>query len=1243
MSFGLSLIERETPLKPWMEKYNFVLVQSIEHLSELVDKAIASPYCAFDLESTGLDVRTFKGIPVNRVVGYSIAFESDTCYYIPVRHKVETSRGKNLPLKETNTLIQKLLLSAVIVGHNWLKFDSEMMLASDGIVIKKFKQGEDITYHDSYILARLAGYKSSGLKNLSKALLDKEMIEIKDVVINGKEIDFGSVSPFEGLVYAASDAICTKEIFEHPSIQLPITEQKFIYNLERKVFYVVRNMERNKIKLNVEYCKKLDADLLCKIEEIQNKCYAIVSEKTNDRIKTFQLDSPKEVSDVLFNIFDMNPKPEKGKTGYYKTDDSTLEALAPNYELAKILQEYRSLTKFQRTYTNNMLINVDKDGYLKFQFSPMATDTGRFASPGGGTKGDGCSGVNVQCLSGETYVLIKDKGFIKIKEVSGKNVIIWDGEKYVSAKCVSSGKKKKISVFFQNGQEFISSPDHRYLCRDEICSYPKFKKPFEFNKREGVVLSSEVPDFDNYVPFNNIFIKSVHNKKFETLDSLENKYELGIILGRLASDGGLSENRRAYWVVAKHEYNILPKLKNILEKIGIVSIKKDRKKSLDKKGNPYNELTRLMLNSVHLVEQISTLNLKKEIHPRILSSKELLRGFLCGYIDGDGGISANQVAVAFAGTEEKFEYAKMMQKCLTLFGIQSRVKFYPGKSVRLRLCRGSQEDFINKIGFINKIKNKKIKSLGNTKKITRHKNNVQNVKKVIEHEEYIEMFDIVGCENERFAADGFIVHNSTPARYDLTKPNIRKCLSCEPDEVFVAMDWAGVELRIGANMSQEPIWLDRFLNGDGDLHTSTASIIYGKAESEVKKDERQAGKGFNFQALYGGGPSALANAIGSTVDDAREKQQRFFGKLTVLKSYINGLHRFSRKSHYSLTKFGRKRSLAYEYTNENPAIRAGGDRLAVNSPIQGTAADLMKLAMVKIDEYIEDNGYRDIIKMVLTMHDELCFVVKKKHVDKVVELENVMKLTPVLEKIGWKVPLAVDVEIGESWDVQYNYKTMQKYLKETHDVDNVAFIYGEDQDYSKHLEAYEAYEKSEKDKKKEKEAPISGASKSEKTKEDFKKAGTALLTKDFEQEVTEVKEVKIEKISNDLIDTVPSEVKETASAAENLDNAFKVLKTASLGDLPMEAHVKLKKSFYEQEMQRILSGFPSTEDEGIELPIVVHYPIDEIKKGFMGMIIDTCKGSGKIKFVSSDKEDLHSDWFPADVLKAALMAKIFNL
>ena len=195
----------------------------------------------------------------------------------------------------------------------------------------------------------------------------------------------------------------------------------------------------------------------------------------------------------------------------------------------------------------------------------------------------------------------------------------------------------------------------------------------------------------------------------------------------------------------------------------------------------------------------------------------------------------------------------------------------------------------------------------------------------------------------------------------------------------------------------------------------------------------------------------------------------------------------------------------------------------------------------------------------------------------------------------------------------------------------------------KHLEAYEAYEKSEKDKKKEKEAPISGASKSEKTKEDFKKAGTALLTKDFEQEVTEVKEVKIEKISNDLIDTVPSEVKETASAAENLDNAFKVLKTASLGDLPMEAHVKLKKSFYEQEMQRILSGFPSTEDEGIELPIVVHYPIDEIKKGFMGMIIDTCKGSGKIKFVSSDKEDLHSDWFPADVLKAALMAKIFNL
>jgi DNA polymerase-1 len=896
MAFGLDLIERETPLKNWMKNYNFVLVQSIEELQDIIDKAIKAPYCAFDLESTGLDTRVFNGVPNNRVVGYSLAYEKDTCYYIPIRHKVQTDRGRNLPLKETNELIQKLMNEAVVVGHNWLKFDAEMMMASDGIQIKTFKHGEPITYHDSYILARLAGFDTAGLKALSKKLLNKEMIEITEVVNSGKEVDFGSVSPYEGLIYAASDAICTKEIFEHPEIQAPIKQQEFIYNLERKVLYVVRNMERNQIKLNKEFCQQLDTEINQKIDTIISKIFKEVSEKTDGKIKEFKLDSPADVSHVFFDIFDMNPKPEKGKNGSYKTDDEVLEKLAPHYEVAKMMQEYRMLTKFSRTYIKNMLQNVSPEGYLKFQFSALQTDSGRFASPGGGKKGDGCSGVNIQAM---------------------------------------------------------------------------------------------------------------------------------------------------------------------------------------------------------------------------------------------------------------------------------------------------------------------------------------------------------------------------PARYDKSKPNIRKCLSCEEDEVFVAMDWAGVELRVGTNLSEEPIWLDRFLNGDGDIHTSTASIIYDKSELDVDKEERQIGKTFNFQSLYGGGPGALASTIGITMDDAKDKQQRFFGKLTVLKNYIKALQRTAQKNKFCSTRFGRRRALP-EYDSGDQGKIRGADRKAVNTPIQGTAADLMKIAMVKIDEWIEANNYRDIVKMAITMHDELCFRIKKKHVDLVLELEEIMKLQPTLDRIKWKVPLAVDIEIGSSWDIEYDYPNMLEFVQEKFGADKVAVIYEPDKNYNDIINEFGAWLKSKKEAKKvaetKKSTPVDSITK---TKDDFKKMGDSIVKKETEMpkpqeslknietikkedtvEITEISEKSA--VTHNLELSENSLEGETASAS-NLESVFGILKEAKLSDLPLEAHTKLKKNFYREEFERILSGKPSFEDEDIEIPIIVHAPIDDAKKKTIGYIIESCPGNGKIKFITTDKVELHDGWINVDILKATVMAKIYNL
>jgi len=903
----LAGIERTIPMKPWMEGYKFILVQTIEDLNKLVDAAIDAGECAFDLESTGLDTRTFFGKSMCKVVGYSIAFKDKECYYIPVRHTVETSRGKNLPLKETNEAIQRLILNCVIIGHNWLKFDAEMMLASDGITILKVKPGEPYPYHDTYMLARLAGKQPAGLKYLSKHLVGKEMLEIKEIVLNKRDVDFGSVSPFEGCTYAASDAICTWEIWKHPEIQQPLKEQPFIYTLERKLMGVVRKMERNKIKLNLDQAKYLDDLLVGDIEAHEQAIFKMVADFTNNQITEFKIDSPADISNIFFNTYDMNPKPEKGKNGNYKTDDATLETLAAKHPLAKSLQEYRTLTKFHRTYIKNMIINVDDGGYLKFNFQPLRTDSGRFASPGGGKKKDGYSGVNIQAV---------------------------------------------------------------------------------------------------------------------------------------------------------------------------------------------------------------------------------------------------------------------------------------------------------------------------------------------------------------------------PARYDKSKPNVRKCISCEDDEVFCALDWAGVEIRVAANMSLEPIWMDRFLKGDGDLHTSTASIIYDKPEHDVEKEERQTGKTFNFQSIYGGGPGALATTIGIEIDDAKEKQQRFFGVLQTLKAWIKSLQRKAKKNKYCLTRFGRKRQLL-EYDSEFARVRSGADRKAVNTPVQGSAADLLKIAMVRINDYMEENNLDDKIQMIVTMHDELCFRVKKKDIDLIQGIEREMRLESLMAKIGWKVPLKVDVEVGSSWDIDYEYPDMLEFLQAKHNQDKVAYIYQKEINYDEMLADCKAFHKEKKANKLAEDGITRDANPNAKANNDFKSFGASLdetnasedapvIEKEVEKHQTLVEKVEEKAISllnslevegvvpNETVDTYLSEedvqsLESGGASAQVIDSAFKVLSSARLSDLPEEAHIKLRKSFFEKEIERILSGTASEEDKDIAVRVVVHKPIDDAKVRTIGYILESCPGSGKVKFYTSDKEELHDGWMPCDVLKASVMSKIYNL
>jgi len=314
--------------------------------------------------------------------------------------------------------------------------------------------------------------------------------------------------------------------------------------------------------------------------------------------------------------------------------------------------------------------------------------------------------------------------------------------------------------------------------------------------------------------------------------------------------------------------------------------------------------------------------------------------------------------------------------------------------------------------------------------------------------------------------------------------------------------------------------------------------------------------------------------------------------------------------------------------------------------VQGSAADLMKIAMILIDNYLEENNLRDDVQLLLTMHDELVFRIKKHRVDIIPKIEEVMRLESTLAKINWKVPLEVDVEIGPSWDIHYEYPDMLEYVREVHGGDGVAFIYGVGQNYKEHLEACSKYHSDKKETKKEEAEYIKNnpIDKSIVLKEDFKKGALASVSSVPKESVPAVNTNTLSIDESSLVDAeaVDSLEEATASAAD-LDKYFQIVGSASLSDLPEEAHYKLKKYFYEKEVDRIMSGSASKEDLDIELPIIVHDPIDTSKKNLIGYIIDSCPGMGRVKFLTEKKEELHNKWVRVDVLKAAMMSKIFNL
>ena len=233
---------------------------------------------------------------------------------------------------------------------------------------------------------------------------------------------------------------------------------------------------------------------------------------------------------------------------------------------------------------------------------------------------------------------------------------------------------------------------------------------------------------------------------------------------------------------------------------------------------------------------------------------------------------------------------------------------------------------------------------------------------------------------------------------------IRKAFVAPKGRVLVSADYSQIELRVAAALANDEGMIKTFKEGI-DLHQQTAAELYNVPLDEVTKDQRGAAKTINFGVLYGMSAHGLSIATGMTREEASGFIARYFEVRPNLKQYIEDTKVFARKNEYTATLLGRKRPCP-EINSNNHIIAAAAERMAVNVPIQGTAADIYKLAMIALAPKLDDDT-----KLLLQIHDELIVETTK---DKADEVAVLMKKT-MEEAYNLGLPLAVDVEIGKNW------------------------------------------------------------------------------------------------------------------------------------------------------------------------------------------------------------------------------------
>ncbi|MEX2013833.1 MAG: DNA polymerase [Parcubacteria group bacterium] len=272
----------------------------------------------------------------------------------------------------------------------------------------------------------------------------------------------------------------------------------------------------------------------------------------------------------------------------------------------------------------------------------------------------------------------------------------------------------------------------------------------------------------------------------------------------------------------------------------------------------------------------------------------------------------------------------------------------------------------------------------------------------------------------------FLQAGSTTGRMASNNPNlqnipnktllgraIRNAFVAERGFKLISLDYSQIELRIAAILSEDKKLMEIFKNGE-DVHAGVAARVFKVPKEAVDKGMRTKAKTINFGILYGMGVNALKANLGVDRQEAQEFYNKYFETFAGLAVYLDKIKIAAEKNGYTETLFGRRRYFA-GLKSPLPYVRAQAERMAINAPIQGTQADMIKMAMKKIDEHIKSEEHENEIRLILQVHDELVYEVEDSLVDEVVKHFKQLMETVLLKDKTFGVPIVAEAEVGQNW------------------------------------------------------------------------------------------------------------------------------------------------------------------------------------------------------------------------------------